>query len=287
MEVFCPQCNQAFVLPDGAVPPAGRKMKCSKCAHVWHQPGSDTAANDAANDAAEAPAGAATEEADTAREPETATFTDADLGQWDPAAAPKAAADPSAKATYTDAELGQWNPELTSEEIVDYGDFSILRTRQAPPPPPVRPYGFYATVALIVVLALGGVFGRATLVQVWPPAALLYERAGLPVPVVGAGLAIRDVAAVQGQQGALTVAVVRGRIVNESQAVVAVPTLAATLGDDDGASWQDILFPVDVAVLLPGETVDFQYELPLPDETATRVTVSFSEVRPASGGLGY
>ena len=55
MEVFCPQCNQAFVLPDGAVPPAGRKMKCSKCAHVWHQPGSDTDANDAA----EAPAGAA------------------------------------------------------------------------------------------------------------------------------------------------------------------------------------------------------------------------------------
>ena len=95
MEVFCPQCNQAFVLPDGAVPPAGRKMKCSKCAHVWHQPGSDTAANVAAK----APADAASEEADTVREPETATFTDADLAQWDPAAAPKAAADPSAKAT--------------------------------------------------------------------------------------------------------------------------------------------------------------------------------------------
>ena len=73
----------------------------------------------------------------------------------------------------------------------------------------------------------------------------------------------------------MPVATLRGQILNESDRVVTVPALAAILGDDEGATREDILFNVDVAVLLPGETVDFQYELPLPDKNVTRVTVIF------------
>ena len=287
MEISCPECDQAFVLPDDAVPPAGRRMKCSKCAHVWHQPGTGALGDAAAG-----------EDTAAASVDGSAAGTDAaDNGE----AADQAAAGPEGAAatseTSTDAETGNEAgneagpdaPALPPDDMADTGDFSALRARRRPPPPPppVRPSGFYATVALTVILALGAVFGRATLVQLWPPAALLYARVGLPVPVVGAGLALREVAAVQGQQGAVPVAMVRGQIVNESQRVVTVPALAAILGDNEGATWDDILFNVDVAVLLPGETVDFQYELPLPSKNVSRVTVTFSRDRPETGGLGY
>lgn len=37
MIATCPQCAAQFALPPGAVGPEGRRVKCSKCAHIWHQ----------------------------------------------------------------------------------------------------------------------------------------------------------------------------------------------------------------------------------------------------------
>ena len=252
-------------------------MKCSKCGHIWHQPGTG-ALNQSAGDEAETGVATGPDTADAAgsADQEGASLQHA------------AATAETATDTEEGTETGPDAPVLPPEDLSDAADFSALRgRRRPPPPPPFRPYGFYATLAFTVILALGLVFGRATLVQLWPPAALLYEQVGLPVPVVGAGLALRDVAAVQGQRGTLPVATLRGQILNESDRVVTVPALAAILGDDEGATREDILFNVDVAVLLPGETVDFQYELPLPDKNVTRVTVIFSKDRPETSGLGY
>ncbi len=37
MIITCPSCSAQFAVPDGAIPPVGRKVKCAKCSHVWHQ----------------------------------------------------------------------------------------------------------------------------------------------------------------------------------------------------------------------------------------------------------
>lgn len=37
MIVSCPNCDSRFTLPDGALGVAGRKMRCARCEHVWHQ----------------------------------------------------------------------------------------------------------------------------------------------------------------------------------------------------------------------------------------------------------
>lgn len=37
MIITCPSCSTKFALPSGAVPKGGRKVKCSKCAHIWLQ----------------------------------------------------------------------------------------------------------------------------------------------------------------------------------------------------------------------------------------------------------
>ncbi|MBB4266321.1 DUF3426 domain-containing protein [Roseospira visakhapatnamensis] len=37
MKINCPNCETGFSLPDTALGPRGRRLKCVRCGHVWHQ----------------------------------------------------------------------------------------------------------------------------------------------------------------------------------------------------------------------------------------------------------
>lgn len=36
MILVCPACDAKFKVPDGAIPPEGRKVRCASCKHSWH-----------------------------------------------------------------------------------------------------------------------------------------------------------------------------------------------------------------------------------------------------------
>ena len=38
MLIVCPKCDQKFSAPDGVLGKTGRRVRCKKCLHVWHQP---------------------------------------------------------------------------------------------------------------------------------------------------------------------------------------------------------------------------------------------------------
>ena len=37
MRLICPECNAQYEIADAMIPPGGREVECSACAHVWHQ----------------------------------------------------------------------------------------------------------------------------------------------------------------------------------------------------------------------------------------------------------
>lgn len=41
MILTCPACGTSYVVKDGAIPPAGRKVRCASCKHSWHQDAGD------------------------------------------------------------------------------------------------------------------------------------------------------------------------------------------------------------------------------------------------------
>ncbi|GAA3998461.1 MJ0042-type zinc finger domain-containing protein [Sphingomonas humi] len=43
MILTCPSCGTRYVVKDGAIPPAGRTVRCAQCKHSWHQDPDDTA----------------------------------------------------------------------------------------------------------------------------------------------------------------------------------------------------------------------------------------------------
>ncbi len=44
MILSCPNCGTQYVVKDGAIPPAGRQVRCASCKHRWHQDPDETAA---------------------------------------------------------------------------------------------------------------------------------------------------------------------------------------------------------------------------------------------------
>ncbi|HEX6071587.1 MAG TPA: MJ0042-type zinc finger domain-containing protein [Sphingomicrobium sp.] len=54
MILTCPNCGTQYVVKDGAIPPAGRQVRCASCKHSWHQdPETTTAPEPVAKVAAE------------------------------------------------------------------------------------------------------------------------------------------------------------------------------------------------------------------------------------------
>ncbi|WP_425599251.1 zinc-ribbon domain-containing protein [Azospirillum brasilense] len=118
--------------------------------------------------------------------------------------------------------------------------------------------GWGAFMAVLLAIAAAGYFGRATVVRLWPPAALFYETVGLPVEPPGTGLQLQNVRSEQKAEDGKTALLVEGQIVNTSETLRTVPTLRVTaLGADRQPLRNWTVEPVPPQIL-PGEIATFR-----------------------------
>ena len=268
LRITCPTCKAAFNVPDGAIKAKGRKMRCSKCAHEWHQ-------------------------MPVEEEDEPAVEAVKAKPKPKPKAKPKAKPEPPPPADdeappEAEDDAGAGDGELRAED-----PFERRGPRMIPrgalgrgAPQKSRPMALYVMLALLVLLPSGLVLARDSVVAAGPPAALLYQKVHLPVPVAGEALAIQNVGVWRKTQGSIELMVIKGQVRNHGTDVQTVPLLRGRLTDEGGRQLQDWLFGAEAPTLLPGETTQFYYEVPEPPAAGAKVTFMFSGGESA-GGHGY
>ncbi|MGY0778994.1 zinc-ribbon domain-containing protein [Azospirillum argentinense] len=118
--------------------------------------------------------------------------------------------------------------------------------------------GWGGFVAVLLAIGAAGYFGRATVVRLWPPAALFYETVGLPVEPPGTGLQLQNVRSEQKAEDGKAALLVEGQIVNVSETLRTVPALRVTaLGADRQPLRNWTVAPVPPQIL-PGEIATFR-----------------------------
>ncbi|MGE5515590.1 MAG: DUF3426 domain-containing protein [Bacteroidota bacterium] len=295
MLISCPNCATNFSVPDKALQPSGRTLKCAKCGHKWFQ-SVQSASNDFGLDEGSFPPPPARPEPKplfTAPPPEPEPdLDDHDLDEpLRPSAADRISADMDMD--LDEPPIPDFGPRPRSEQpTVSEHDIDP----DSPPQPipdvfthhPSTHKGTGALWVLLILLLLGGAGGGAyyfqdKLVSLWPPAHELLTQAGLRHERPGAGLELRNAGTPERfVQNDTEVLIVRGIIANISDRERPVPLMKLVLLDRDKAVVQEKQAPPPVTALDPGGTAGFRIILERPDPSAVEVNVLFVDPHEAA-----
>ncbi|MCR6629287.1 MAG: zinc-ribbon domain-containing protein [Magnetospirillum sp.] len=278
MLISCPNCATNFSVPDKALAPKGRTLKCAKCGHKWFQ---------------------------AAARPEDDFGLDEHSFPPPPRPEPRplfTAPEPSMDEpppSFSAGGRGGSEPDFDLDEppIPDFGPKPRLDAaptqpdidldgESAPIPEvfthqPKAKKGTGALWFLLLVLLLGAGAGgvyyfQDKVVDLWPPAHELLSEAGLRRERPGAGLELRNAGTPERfVQNDTEVLIVRGIIANVSDRERPVPTMKLVLLDRDKAVVQEKLAQPPVTALDPGGTAGFRIILERPDANAVEVNVLF------------
>ena len=269
-------------MPDGAIPEAGRKLRCSQCKHQWHQlPVTDEPSAEAVS-----PSPEPEEDAPAASEdlPEETPEAD-DIGS------------PEEEADFEAADGEDDTTDFSSFGIGDESsddDFDAPPIRRRPaiggskePKKKRRSLIIGAIVAVLLLAVPGTLIGaRAPLVAALPAMSPLFDAIGLHVPVTGEFLVIQNVGAWRKLKGDVEVMLIEGEILNDSDKLQTIPVLSSTLEDAAGNVLISAPYTPEETTLLPNDVAKFKFEIPKPDPRATQVTITFSD-EARQGGFGY
>lgn len=260
MIASCPSCATRFAVDEAKLGPAGRKVKCGKCGHLWLQ--------HADGGAEELPQTAPAQPIDIP--PPSIIEQGGDRAEKERAEEPvDAAADQTASTEQSP------KPE------------NVTPIARAVAPPPKRRSGKRIVAMLLAVLAVLGLLGVGVM-------ALRGGEAGKNPIVAGVlgmlglheqaaetdGLGFENVSTARRTEGTVQLLVVTGDVVNGASAARTIPPLRGALLASDNREVQNWTFAAKAEKVEPGQRVKFETTLRSPAAEATDVKVTFA---PAGG----
>ncbi|MGH6948902.1 MAG: MJ0042-type zinc finger domain-containing protein [Kiloniellales bacterium] len=251
MKLTCPSCGTSFFIGDAILGDKGRKVRCSKCKHIWYQVPTQEGAADGAESAQAAAVGAEK-------------------------TAPKPAAAGSGEAT-----SGVAAPSLPRQSKLDEPPRRLLRHPPEPPAAGSRSRGValgWLILLLAVVSTLAALwFARHQIVAMAPEMGRIYALVGLPVeePIDDA-LHLRDVTSVRREVDGKRLVVIEGYVINLSGQSQEVPLLRAELKGPPGVGDREWTFEAEQRLLGPGASTRFETSA---EDPPSRGELSISFVR--------
>jgi len=241
MILTCPVCATRYQADAAKFAGPGRKVRCAKCGHVWHQ---------------EAPP----------PEPEPGLETFAEPPP--PAPRPESAPRPEPIAPRRSAYAPP--PEPEPEPETDWAPKPASRLGRIVG----LSLGWAGLIGAILIVAWSAVVYRQEIATLWPQSASLYARLGLAVNARGIGIA--DVNYSDRMEDGQVVLMVTGNLVNITARELPVPPIRVTLSGEDNRELYHWNFSAPVATLKAGQSAPFQTRLASPPPGARHLEVSFA-----------
>ncbi len=266
MELACPSCRTHFRVPEGALGPRGRQVRCGACGHVWRAlPSEARDAEVVAAGTAAAPesTAASTEERRTlsVREVEEQVFADTGPGAPQDFGAPK--------------DFGAPLGELPGDDFQAEGVPRRRGPRPLQEPAPGPRWGLLVgwLLFLLVVggLAFGGWQFRQQIVAQVPEAKRVYELLGVPLTAAGPPFVLDWKRAIRTEETGPTVTL-SGQVINASEEPQTPPQLVVVLTDAAGQQIDSWAVELGGGPMASGEARDFSTKGPWPPQAA-EVTV--------------
>ena len=277
MDLACPNCGTLFRVPDGAVGPGGRQVRCGSCSHTW------TAYPPNGGEPAAKAGPEATEDAAAPQENLASSISaavEADGGESGAAAAtpqdaaaaasvtPDAAPSPESRleAGTAGLDLGSAPPDSVRP---------LRRSRPVLQPEPGPRWGLFFGWLLFFAV-LGGLVGggwhfREQVVAQVPQTARLYEALGIPVQLTSSPFVLDWRRAIQTEATGPTVTL-SGQVINATEEPLPVPQLVVVLLNAQGNQIDSWAVEVGGGPVAPGEARDFMTKGPWP-QAANDVSV--------------
>jgi predicted Zn finger-like uncharacterized protein len=244
MILVCPNCAARYEVDGSKFPAEGRKVRCKKCGHVWHQQ----------------------PEADQA-EIEEAIFNPP----------------PEPQPVVPEPEPAWRAPVEEEEEAPHEAAFAPVDDEEPVAAQPVRRgagnvatiFGWAGLVAVVLVIGFAAANYRTQIVTIWPQSASLFSKLGMAVN--NRGLDFTDVRHMNQTEDGQPVLVITGKLVNVSARKLDVPPLRVTLSDENKHAIYDWSFEPSSQPLAPGQSVAFRTRLSNPPSAARHVEMHFAD----------
>jgi predicted Zn finger-like uncharacterized protein len=242
MILTCPECATRYDADAAKFPAAGRKVRCAKCGHVWHQAGPQP-------------------------EPDPELFgVVADEPEQQPEPVPAFRAEPVAPRRSAFAP----EPEHDATE-----EPQAAKTSASPWTRAGAMFGWVGLVGVILVISWSAVSYREQIVGVWPQSASLFARLGMAVNT--RGIEFVDVRHANQREDGQPVLLITGVLKNVGTHQISVPPIRVTVSDAAAHILNSWNFTPKARALAAGETTPFRVRVSNPPVAARHVSLRFAD----------